>query len=89
MAPSEREGGRRGMKSASVRWLGPSAARGRLFFPFFRPLLAPEKGRVDCTSGSASPLVDSPELDESSGLSTYEVADVVVALFVLRVLLVE
>jgi hypothetical protein len=79
------------MKSASVRWLGPSAARGRLFFPFFRALLAPEKGRVDCTSGSASPLVDSPELDESSGLSTYliEVADVVVALFVLRVLLVE
>ena len=75
------------MKSASVRWLGPSAARGRLFFPFFRALLAPEKGRVDCTS--ASPPVDSPELDESSGLSTYEVADVVVALFVLRVLLVE
>ena len=75
------------MKSASVRWLGPSAARGRLFFPFFRPLLAPEKGRVDCTS--ASQPVDSPELDESSGLSTYEVADVVVALFVLRVLLVE
>ena len=73
------------MKSASVRWLGPSAARGRLFFPFFRALLAPEKGRVDCTSGSASPLVDSPELDESS----IEVADVVVALFVLRVLLVE
>ena len=76
------------MKSASVRWLGPSAARGRLFFPFFRALLAPEKGRVDCTSGSASPLVDSPELDESSG-DVVEVADVVVALFVLRVLLVE
>ena len=58
------------MKSASVGWLRPSAVRSRLFFfPFFRSLLAPEKGRVDCTS--ASPPADSPELDESSGLSTY------------------
>ena len=59
MAPAEREASRGMMKSASVSWLRPSAVRGRFFFfPFFGALLAPEKGRVDCTSGSASPLVD-------------------------------